>query len=99
MKISESEVILIVVLVLIGFVLYTSRTMKTTSVKTVGEKHSIPNWYPEDCIINGHVSGESECPCLNNNFCKRTCTFSSEQALKYQHLYDKNYNILVGACI
>ena len=39
MKVSESEIILIVVLVLIGFVLYTSRTMKTTGVKTVGVKH------------------------------------------------------------
>jgi len=40
MKISESEIILIVVLVLIGFVLYTSRTMKTTSIKKVGGKHT-----------------------------------------------------------
>ena len=44
MKISESEVILIVVLVLIGFVLYTQTggAMKTTRVKKVGEKHFLP---------------------------------------------------------
>jgi len=41
MKISESEVILIVVLVLIGFVLYTSGAMKTTGVKNDDEKHTI----------------------------------------------------------
>ena len=65
MKISESEVILIVVLVLIGFVLYTSRTMKTTSVKTVGGKHTKEPMCSFDADCDKYFPGYAGVECIN----------------------------------
>ena len=60
MKISESEVILIVVLVLIGFVLYTQTggAMKTTRVKKVSGKH-----------VSSQCGGTYGCPCKSDLDC------------------------------
>ena len=73
MKISESEIILIVVLVLIGFVLYTSGAMKTTSVKTVGGKHTVSEDIDQSCTGNklGSVNckGKNEISCNHTNDC------------------------------
>ena len=73
MKISESEVILIVVLVLIGFVLYTQTTgeaMKTTSVKTVGGKHTVSEDIDKSCT--GNNFGSVECAGVNQISCNHT---------------------------
>jgi hypothetical protein len=89
MKISESEVILIVVLVLIGFVLYTCRTMKTTGVKTFGGKHDFPDWFPPDwfppkCASKFKTQGfmDPQCPCKDSSQCwSQNCNFDRSKNL------------------
>jgi len=86
MKVSESEVILIVVLVLIGFVLYTSGAMKTTGVKKVGGKHKLPEWFPPECKLQLESDGrmQDQCPCIDSSQCAENisiCSFKPDRNL------------------
>ena len=72
MKISGSEVILIVVLVLIGFVLYTQTggTMKTTSIKKVGGKHVQEKYSSEHDYFQANKNWKQEYKCFNTTDCQ-----------------------------
>ena len=73
MKISESEVILIVVLVLIGFVLYTQTggAMKTTSIKKVGGKHDVQEEYgSEHDYFQANKNWKQDFMCFETSNCR-----------------------------
>ena len=93
MKISGSEVMFVVVLVLIGFVLYTQTTggtMKTTSIKKVGGKHV------QDVVCSNFVSYDSatgkysDKPPFNNRDDYLKCNKFETQTKECDHDSDSN---------
>ena len=85
MKISESEVILIVVLVLIGIVLYTQTgtAMKTTRIKKVGEKHDLSECPQNlDYFINRYPCNTGATNCAIYDDAKKSKFFQGRTLLE-----------------